>query len=321
MYVCKHCVCALFIRVFLVNAYGQTQRPLFVFFVFSCCIFMFFFLNIYGQAQDLPPLFLCIFFGFICVYVFVCVYAQAHTAHTTYTFTRFCIQAIHVYTMGDYTLRVGAGGLHGRGGGVYAGGYSGYTSLISGENIDIKAGGGGGGAGHNQYPESGILVTYTNPINGSIENSSGGGGGTVRENQAIGTNSGNGVSGDGGIGNSDSNQNGGGGGGGGSEGDGESATADNSNAAGNGGLGINVNIIGSSVNYGAGGGGGGRYSNGDAGGESGGRGTSWNGVNWNNNVGFPGKDGQGGGGGGSGDTAAGGKGGSGIIIIKCQASV
>ena len=65
---------------------------------------------------------------------------------------------------GDYTLRVGAGGLHGRGGGVYAGGYSGYTSLISGENIDIKAGGGGGGAGHNQYPESGILVTYTNPI-------------------------------------------------------------------------------------------------------------------------------------------------------------
>ena len=54
---------------------------------------------------------------------------------------------------GNYTITVGAGGLHGRGGGVYAGGYSGNTSSILSENIDIKAGGGGGGAGMGMMAE------------------------------------------------------------------------------------------------------------------------------------------------------------------------
>ena len=217
---------------------------------------------------------------------------------------------------GDYTLKIGAGGLPNRGGNVYAGGYSGYTSSIYSNLIDIKSGGGGGGAGHEFDAEKGIFVSYTNPKNGNIEYSSGGGGGTVRTGQGGGLGSGNNFSGDGGIGNSNSNNYGGGGGGGGAVGNGEDATSDNTTAAGNGGKGIDNSITNYNTNYGAGGGGGGRYSYGISGGISGGNGASWNGVNWSGYTGFPGKDGQGGGGGGSGDTPAGGKGGNGVIIIR-----
>ena len=37
---------------------------------------------------------------------------------------------------GNYTLKIGAGGLPNRGGNVYAGGYSGYTSSIYSNLID-----------------------------------------------------------------------------------------------------------------------------------------------------------------------------------------
>jgi hypothetical protein len=224
---------------------------------------------------------------------------------------------------GNYKLKIGAGGLPNRIGenSYYTGGYSGYTSSIYSNEIDIKSGGGGGGGGTNADAENGIFVSYINPKNGNIEYSSGGGGGTTGTEHGGGPNSGNGFSGDGGIGiniYSDdpykfTTSHSSGGGGGGAVGNGEDSTI---NYGGNGGKGIDISISNYNTNYGAGGGGGAKYGYGIAGGTSGGNGTIYD-VWDSTQTGFPGKDGQGGGGGGSGGISIyGGNGGNGVIIIR-----
>ena len=81
------------------------------------------------------------------------------------------------------------------------GGFSGETSSITGGDssyiLNINAGGGGGAGGWSLDALPGVSVSYTNPLTGNTETSSGGGAGTSKSSRT--PSSGNGVSGNGGI--------------------------------------------------------------------------------------------------------------------------
>ena len=162
---------------------------------------------------------------------------------------------------GTYNINVGKGGSVPRGTPTSAhhfGGFSGETSSITGGDssyiLNVNAGGGGGAGGWSLDALPGVTVSYTNPLTGNTETSSGGGAGTSKITQT--PSSGNSVSGNGGQGDYDGWDNssddgaGGGGGGGGTNGHGGIPSGE---TGGLGGDGETIDITGNSIIYGKGG--------------------------------------------------------------------
>ena len=161
---------------------------------------------------------------------------------------------------GTYNINVGKGGSVPRSTSSvhHYGGFSGETSYITGGDssyiLNVNAGGGGGAGGWTLDALPGVSVSYTNPLTGNTETSSGGGAGTAKSSQT--PSSGNSVSGNGGQGDYDGNDNsaddgaGGGGGGGGTNGHGGIPSGE---TGGLGGDGETIDITGNSIMYGKGG--------------------------------------------------------------------
>ena len=197
-----------------------------------------------------------------------------------------------VYSVGAYSVSVGAGGAGGGTGGSGAAG--------TGSAFDAIAASGGGTGGYGNNPSS---------ANGGNGGSGGGGGGG--NSPGSNTTGGTGIAGQGFAGSGGNvNSTGVGGGGGGCS---AAASASATNVAGSGGNGCSYSISGSSVTYGGGGGGGSNgFTSGTGGTGGGGNGnSSGNGANA---TGF----GSGGGGAGGPTTFSGGAGSNGVVILRYQ---